>query len=258
MNQAPVDPYARPTPGYQTSGQPGSPEVTSDGFRVGMVAYRFGTAASVVRDLPGWYVADGTQPAVVIDGVSYQPNLTKRVILGADGSAGFAAGDTGGSDAHVHPFTHELAHGITQPVFAGPAAHTDHGHSNNHSVTQPSAHADHSNHLNHSFLVVEFTATGLAAGGGTGLAAWAVTPGSGTHNEGVSHDAHSAHTNNHSGGTVAAHGDHTHDNNHGAPARTTDVALTNNAPHAGGSVDAATGANKYPPYVAVWPIIKVY
>lgn len=281
--------YDRPSAGQPSAGIPtGDESRYADGHRQGEVLFRFGTRTDVTRDMPGWFVADGTQPDLIINGTNYgKPNLSKRVVMGADGSAGFAIGNTGGSDgvpAHTHAFTQPnnhvftqpSAHGITQPVFAAPAAHNitqptiannsgAQTHDNNHSITQPTAHG------NHGYTLTEFTATGLAAGA-TGLYAIVKAVGLGLHG-----DSSLTHTNNHSGTAATAHSDHpvhNHllnvnvalDHNHDAPARTTDVALTNNHsggavdPHTGGAVGAVTSPStgNYPPYVAVWPLIKVY
>lgn len=274
-----------PNPAEQRpiGGQPGAglgvgeEQLYQDGFKVGDVVHRFGTRDSVTRDRPGWYIADGTQPDLIIDGVSYgKPDLTKRVIMGADGSAGFDSGDTGGSSAHVHPFTHEsahaitqpTAHGITQPVFDAPAAHV---------VSGPTI-ADHTDHKHGTPFAKAVGGTGQlymlpssTYGIGPSLASESVSAApTGTGGTVVGTEmtgtplttVGAALTLTHTVSAVP-----TLTNNHAAPNRSTDVALThnhdgvalsNNSPHAGGSVDAATGDNRYPSYVAVWPLLKVF
>lgn len=259
------NPNARSPIGQPNVGIPSGDEVRyADGHKVGEVVYRFGARDNVTIDMPGWYVADGTQPDLVINGVSYgKPNLTKRVIMGADGSAGFTVGATGGSSgvpAHTHAFTqpnnhtftHESGHGVTQPVFAGPAGHTSpFSHTNNHAGTAVAAHV-----------------IGMAE-----VSAAIFTPGSGIwigYNSSLallqSSYSHPTIT------QPTSHADHVFDHNHDAPARTTDVALSNGGtagtphsgggvdPHAGGAVGAVTSpsSGNYPPYVAVWPLLKVF
>lgn len=277
MNQG-ASPYDRPAAGFAGQPQPSTQEQTYvDGFRPGDFKYSYGVLDLVLKVNPGWYLADGT---VTLQDGTTPPDMRGRFIIGADGTT-FPLGGTGGTASHVHPFTHEAAHGITQPVFAAPAAHAitqpvfashgAHQHDNNHSVTQPTAHGiTQPAFQNHNLGVaggpIEVTATP-----GSGLFIWVFT----TAANATAATAHNittnvALTNNHAGTAVAAHSDHDHTNNHtistqvaltnnhAAPARTTDVALTNNAPHAGGSVDAAVGDNKYPPYAALWPLVKKF
>lgn len=256
----------------------GEEQLYADGFRKGEFIFRLGTRESVLRDRPGWVIADGTQDVdLEIDGVNYgKPDLTKRFLIGADGlGAGFDPGDTGGSDAvppHDHDFTHESAHAVTdpdptvtqQPTFA---AHGDHGLSA-HSVTQPSAHSDHGavgHSGSHTGTPAEFTAT-------PGSGVWINTYNSSANaNTGRSHANpavadHSAqtHDNNHSGAAVGNHSDLSHNNNHSRTADVTlaenDVTLSNNSPHAGGDVGSVTAgaAVQYPRYLAAWPLLKVY
>lgn len=247
--------YARPPQAQESAGlDTGGETRYADGRKVGEVSYRFGRRADVTRDMPGWYIADGTQPDLVYAGVNYgKPNLTGRVPIGANDDAGgagtFPVGATGGSSAltaHTHAFTQPTAHSITQPVVGD---HSTISHSANHSGT---AVAAHSNHLSHS----AHTANGqveVQVLGGSGF--WVNYYGSGALAQAalVHDNNHSAHDQNHTVTQPTAHADHTVT----AHALTTNVALSNN--HSGGAVGAVSGGagTQLPPYLAVWPLIKI-
>ncbi len=226
----------------------------SDGRKVGEVTYRFGARATVTRDMPGWFIADGTQPIdLIVAGVNYgKPNLTGRMIVGANDDAGgggtFPVNATGGSTtlaAHTHEFTQPSAHSITQPIVGN---HSTISHTANHTGTALLSHSTHTGHTDHPGTQAELL----------------VTPGSGvwinTYNSSANaaaartHDHnHDAHDNNHTVFQPDAHGDHTPS----AHALTTDVALTNN--HSGGAVGAVSGASAspLPPYISLYPLIKL-
>lgn len=231
----------------------------ADGHKVGEVVYRFGARDTVTRDMPGWFVADGTQPDLIVAGVNYgKPDLRGRFLVGANDDLGgggtFPVGATGGSSnlsAHTHAFTQPnnhvftqpSAHVITQPVFAGPPAHVItqpvFGAPTAHTITQPVV-------ANHAALGTHAHALPFAkTSGGTGTF-W-IIPSSTYGVDGSTPATESTLAPSSSGGTAvfpmlssavsagtpAAHSLSTNvalSNNHDAPARTTDVALTNN-PH---------------------------
>lgn len=247
------DPYTVASQGYETSGQPqGDEHHYADGRKKGEVTYRFGAQADVTKDMPGWYIADGTQPDLVIDGVNYgKPNLTQRFVVGADGSAGFDIGDTGGSDElteHQHDFTQPLAHGITdpnptvsaQPVFGDHDGPTELPHSS----STVGAHDTHG-----AVTATEVQVTTSAVSG-----VWVSSYGSSANAAAArAHSAHAAHDH-------PAHADLVHVRTQDVALAEDDVTLTNNSPHAGGEVgDVESGPlTQLPPYLAVWPLIKVY
>lgn len=229
-----ADPYGRPETGRPAPGlATGAEQYYSDGFRPGDVKYSYGVLAQLLARNPGWALADGT---VVLEDGTTPPDLRDRVIIGAGTT--YALGDTGGSAAgHTHSFTHESAHGITdpdptvsqQPSFAGPTGHA---------ITQPVVAAHGS------------TPTEVLATPGTGL--W--VPAYGTAAATTAALAHSLNTN------VAL----SENNPHTAPAivnnvtlAESDMTLTNNSPHAGGAVGAAS-AGVLTPYAALYPLIKVH
>lgn len=274
-----VSPFSRPATGFAGQPQPSTQEQTYvDGFRPGDVKYSYGVLDMLLKVNPGWYLADGT---VVLQDGTTPPDLRGRFIIGADGTT-FPHGGTGGTASHVHPFTHEAAHNIIQPVFDAPAAHA---------ITQPVFTASGTSSLSHTH---NHDGSAVTAHGITqpvvrshtpaNIIEIAQTPGSGIWTwvwvsaAAAGADlAHGLTTNvalsaNHTVTQPTAHDDHslgaitltrTVDvaltNNHAAPVRSVDVALGNNSPtHVGGSVDAATGVNKYPPYAALWPLIKKF
>jgi hypothetical protein len=236
--------YARPAGAQESAGLSTGDEYRyADGRKVGEVSYRFGARATVTRDMPGWFIADGTQPDLVVAGVNYgKPDLRERNLVGANVDAGgagtFPVGATGGAvimtmpvgtvhydDAEIAVNPEETKHDITQPIFAPPAAHV---------VAGPNAHGG--------------TPTEVTALPGSGV--WV-----NTHATAVA------------AGQALPHTIPTLTNNHVAGARTTDVALTHNDPsHDGADVsvdDVAvdwsddTPTIPYDPYIAVWPLIKI-
>lgn len=255
-----ASPFARPAPGYETQGQPSAEQVYSDGFRPGDIKYAYGVLSELLALNPGWALADGT---VTLRDGSTPPDLRDRFLVGAGTT--YALGATGGSAtiaAHTHSFTQPnnhvftqpTAHAITQPVFGDHSAHDALVHDANHAGAAAAAHGNHSGT---DLQFIEFTATGLAAGGGTGW--YAHAPGAvglGLHQKSL------AHTNNHTVTQPNAHSNHTV-SAHSAHNRTTDVALTNNHaggavdPHAGGAVGAVVGSPaQLPPYAALYCLIK--
>lgn len=235
----------------------------ADGRKVGEVTYRFGARATVTRDMPGWYIADGTQPDLVVAGANYgKPNLAGRFIVGANDDAGgpgtFPFGATGGSSAvvaHSHDFTHEAAHAVTdpnptvsqQPEFSAPSEHV---------ISQPvfAAPTAHSPHSGTPLEVTAFLGSGVWVNAYTTAALG---------NAGRVHD------NNHIAGgittavtltnNVGGHAPSPLNRSNNVLLAEDDVTLSNNAPHAGGAVGAISGAApaQLPPYIAVWPLIKI-
>ena len=249
----------------------GEEQLYQDGFKKGEFVFRLGTRTSVLRDRPGWVIADGTQTVdLIIDNVNYgKPNLMKRLLMGVDeATVGFAPGDTGGTDVHDHGFTQPnnhvvtqpSAHVITQPVFAAPTAHT---------ITQPvvSNHGNHKHELPYSSDNIGGGNLYIATSGVFGFgAATSIAVQSTIAKVAAGPFNITPHLSNNENATLT-HALGTNvglSNNHDAPSRTTDVALTNNHAgtavdaHAGGDVQPAAGDNKYPPYLAAWPLLKVY
>ncbi len=216
------------------------------------------------------------------DGNNGTPNLLDRFVMAAGGA--FAVDATGGTASHVHPFTHEAAHAITQPVFDAPAPHAItqpvFAAPTAHTVTQPvvAAHAALGTHYhllpfgkndatNGNFYIYDRDVFGITDPGVGSQSVIATTDSAGANPHMMrsqaitagTPDAHSLSTNvslsnNHD--APARTTDVALTNNHAAPNRSVDVALTNNAPHSGGSVDAVVGENKYPPYYALCYIMR--
>ncbi len=248
----------------------GEEQLYQDGFKKGEFVFRLGTRESVLRDRPGWVIADGTQTVdLVIDGVNYgKPDLRRRLLMGVEeGTAGWDPGDTGGTDVHDHGFTQPNNHVVTQPT-----AHvvTD-AVISTHVVTAPVL-ADHAALTAHHHLLPFGKADALA--GSLYIYdrdTFGITdPGIGSQSIIAAADAaganpHMMRSQSVTGGTPNAHTFSTALNitnlNHPL---TSGVTLSNNHvgtavdAHAGGDVLPPTGDNKNPRYLAAWPLLKVY
>ena len=206
----------------------------------------------------GWTIMDGT----AVDPVSGDTtaNMKGKFPMGAGGA--YALLSTGGSDSHDHTFTHESAHAITQPVFAGSTGHTitqpvvdNHGaisHTNDHS-----SNLTHSAHA-HTIYGAAPTTTEVLNTPATGL--WVVyNAAAGTAaGQNTATTTDNAHTmSQHGSHTIDTHGlstnvSLTNNSPHTTPTRSVDVALTNN--HSGGAVQSKT---TLPPYaVSFWWMMK--
>jgi hypothetical protein len=209
------------------------------------------------------------------DGNNNTPNLLDRFVMAAGGA--FAVDATGGTSAHVHPFTHA----ITQPVFAGPTGHTiTQPVVATHVVTPPvvAAHAALGTHYhllpfgkndatNGNFYIYDRDVFGITDPGVGSQSVIATTDSAGANPHMMRSQAITAGTPDaHSFSTALAITNLTHplttdvglsqNDPHSAPARTQDVVLSNNNPHSGGAVEAPTGENKYPPYYALCYIMR--